>query len=190
MKELSLNILDLIENSVAAKASKVFLNIEESEKYFYLELNDDGAGMLEEEVSQVLNPFFSTKGKKVGLGLPFIKEIADMCGGKLEVNSIKGKGTNIKLQLPKGCIDLPPLGNITSTLVSIVALHPDLDLIYNHSFAGNAFTFSLNDFKVSLEDVPVNHPQVLKFLEEYLKEQLIKLSGGIPNEIFGRFKEA
>lgn len=178
MKELSLNILDLIENSISAKATKVTLIIEETDLETSIQIIDNGVGMSEDELNSALNPFFSSKGKKFGFGLPLVKDIADLCGGKFQVESCKGKGTILKLNLSKKSIDHPPLGDIVSTITTIIALHPNIDFIYKHSINENSFTFSLDDFKTILEDVPVNHPKTLKFFEDYLKHQLILISGG------------
>lgn len=177
MKELALNILDLLENSAAAKAGNISLIIEENLERVCIEINDDGCGV-GGDPNRMIDPFYSSKNKKVGLGLPFVKEIVDLCQGEIDIKSKPGSGTTVKFTLPKGCIDLPPLGDIVSTIVTFVALHPEINFYYKHSCGDNNFIFHTDEFKSMLEDVPINHPEVLKLLESYLENNLKNLYGG------------
>lgn len=177
MKELSLNILDLLENSAAARANNILLVINENINKIHVELKDDGSG-ISGNPNRLLDPFYSSKNKKIGLGLPFINEIVTLCQGNMDIQSKPDSGTKISFKLPKGCIDLPPLGNIVSTIITFITLHPEINLKYEHICEEKLFVFDSQEYKALLEDVPINHPEVLKLLESYLENNLKNLYGG------------
>jgi len=177
LKELALNILDLLENSAAARANNIMLIINENTDKIHIELKDDGSGINGNQ-NRLLDPFYSSKNKKFGLGLPFINEIVTLCQGNMDIQSKPGSGTNVSFNLPKGCIDLPPLGDIVSTIVTFITLHPEINLRYEHLIEEKYFIFDSQEFKTMLEDVPINHPEVLKLLESYLENNLKNLYGG------------
>ncbi|MBT9130740.1 MAG: Globin-coupled histidine kinase [candidate division WS2 bacterium] len=177
MKELALNILDLLENSAAAKAENIMLIIYENTDKIHIELKDDGSG-IDGNPNRLLDPFYSSKNKKIGLGLPFVKEIVTLCQGSMDIQGKPGSGTNISFNLPKGCIDLPPLGNIVSTIITFITLHPEINFKYEHVIGEKFSIFDSQEFKTMLEDVPINHPKVLKLLESYLENNLKNLYGG------------
>lgn len=129
MEDVSLHILDIVENALRAGARNVLIRLTEGRRAdrLVLEIADDGGGMSEETKRQVLDPFFTTKnGKRVGLGLPFLAQAAEEAGGKLEVESAPGKGTRVIATFGLSHIDRKPLGNIEETLHCLKATHPDV----------------------------------------------------------------
>ena len=135
MEDLSLNILDVVENSIRAKAGHVAIRLTEdrSADRLTLEIDDDGEGMDEETKAACLNPFFTTKkGKHVGLGLPFLAQSAEETGGRLSVESERGRGTRIIATYHLGHVDLRPLGDIDGTVRCLKATHPEVDLRYDY----------------------------------------------------------
>jgi len=129
MEDVSLHILDIVENALRAGARSVLVRLTEGkrEDRLILEVIDDGEGMDEETKRRALDPFFTTKGgKRVGLGLPFLAQAAEEAGGRLEVKSAPGKGTTVIATFGLSHIDRKPLGNIEETLYCLKATHPDV----------------------------------------------------------------
>ncbi|MCL4538578.1 MAG: ATP-binding protein [Bacteroidetes bacterium] len=129
MEDLSLHILDIVENSLRANAKHIEIKLIQDEKKdrLTLEIIDDGEGMSEETRKQSLNPFFTTReGKKIGLGLSFLAQSAEEAGGKLEIESMKGKGTKVTAEFTLSHIDRKPIGNIEETVRCLKATHPDV----------------------------------------------------------------
>lgn len=144
MDEIALHILDLIENSLSAGADKIEVIVNEDVKDDLLELivRDNGRGMDEEELRKIDDPFFTTKGKKTGLGIPLLKQQAQLAGGDLEVKSVKGKGTEVRVRFGYSHIDRQPLGDVEKSIAVVISTHPDVDLSYTRLFNGRSFTFS------------------------------------------------
>lgn len=129
MEDLSLHILDIVENALRAGAHSVMIRLTQSEREdrLVLEVIDDGEGMDEETRSRSLDPFFTTKaGKRIGLGLPLLAQTAEEAGGRLEVESAPGKGTRVRAMFRLSHIDRKPLGNIEETLRCLRATHPEV----------------------------------------------------------------
>ncbi len=129
MEDVSLHILDIVENALRAGAKNVIIRLAQSkrEDRLVLEVTDDGEGMNEETMSRSVDPFFTTKqGKRVGLGLPLLAQAAEEAGGKLEVRSAPGKGTKVIATFGLSHIDRKPLGNIEETLQCLKATHPEV----------------------------------------------------------------
>ena len=140
MEDISLHILDVVENSIRAGATQVTVRLTEnrSEDLLTLEIGDDGEGMDDATRRQCLDPFFTTKeGKSVGLGLPFLAQSAEETGGTLVVASMKGKGTKIVATYQLSHIDRKPLGDLDGTIRCLKETHPEINLFYefesNHS---------------------------------------------------------
>jgi signal transduction histidine kinase len=130
MEDVSLHILDIVENALRAGAKNVAIRLAvgRSKDQLVLEIADDGEGMDEETRRRALDPFFTTKqGKRVGLGLPFLAQAAEETGGKLEVESAPGKGTKVTATFGLSHIDRKPLGNIAETLHCLQATHPSVN---------------------------------------------------------------
>ena len=135
MQDLSLHILDIVENSIAASATWIKISlVEDTHKdVLLLEIQDNGKGMDAEAQAQALDPFYTTRTtRRVGLGLPLLAQAAQQCEGKLEIDSEPGRGTRIKAVFQLNHPDLKPLGDIAETLRTILVGHPDLDLQFEY----------------------------------------------------------
>jgi signal transduction histidine kinase len=135
MEDLSLHILDIVENSLRANATTVVIRLTESTKTntLVLEVIDDGEGMDEETVCRSLDPFYTSKsGKRVGLGLPFLAQSAEEAEGSLQVESAIGEGTRITAIFKLSHIDRKPLGNLEETLRTLKATHPEVRFSFEH----------------------------------------------------------
>jgi signal transduction histidine kinase len=129
MEDVSLHVLDIVENALRAGAKNVLVRLaqEKDANRLVLEVTDDGAGMNEETRRKSLDPFFTTqRGKRVGLGLPFLAQAAEEAGGKLEVRSAPGKGTTVRATFELSHIDRKPLGNLEETMRCLRATHPEV----------------------------------------------------------------
>ena len=180
MKELSLNILDIAENSVKANAALTEIEILENADILTLIIKDNGCGMSKETLLSVTDPFYTTRTtRKVGMGLPLLKLEAEMTGGNISVESKHfsefpdSHGTVVTAVFNKNHIDFTPLGDVVATLITLIQGHPDSDFNFLHKT--ESFTVQLNTTEVRevLGDVPLNSYEVIKWIEEYLKEQYI-----------------
>ena len=177
MKEISLNILDITENSVKAGASLTEIYIWESDTEMILTIKDNGHGMDEETVRSVTDPFYTTRTtRKVGLGIPLLKLACEQTGGNLSITSSKDAdkhGTTVKALYKKDHIDFTPLGDVTSSIVTLIQGHPDTDFLFCHKKEGKEVILDTRSVKEILDDVPINTYEVIKWIEENLTEQYI-----------------
>jgi C4-dicarboxylate-specific signal transduction histidine kinase len=134
MEDLSLHVLDVAENAIMADASRIeiFITDDRDEGIQSIEIIDNGTGMDEETKKKVLDPFFTTKNKKTGLGIPLFAQAAKDAGGRMEIQSASGKGTKIKATFKLDHIDKKPLGNMDETMRVLKATHPEVDFIYEY----------------------------------------------------------
>ena len=182
MKELSLHILDLAQNSIKAKATELKIKIVENlqDDYMKIIIEDNGEGVKTEFLENILDPFTTTRTtRKVGLGLPLFQAAAERCDGKLEIDSEIGKGTKVKATFKHSHIDRAPLGDIEGTIAIIIQGNPDLEVYYQHIVNNNKFDFSTVEVRKELEGVPINEPAVIKFIKEYLTENIQNLKGAV-----------
>ncbi len=173
MQELSLNVLDIAQNSVRAKASLVTILVTEKTADHFLEISiaDDGCGMTQEQVARVMDPFFTTRTtRKVGLGIPFFKLSAESTGGSFDIQSELGKGTVTTARYHTDHIDMLPIGDMNATILSLISMNPQMDFVYRRSLDNNSFTLDTRELKAVLEDVPLDSPEVIQFIKETLEE--------------------
>jgi hypothetical protein len=173
--ELALHILDIVENSVRAGATLVRILIRENraKDLFLMRNTDNGSSMTPEERQRALDPFYTTKKvRRVGLGLPMLSDAADRTGGKMTLRSKPGTGTVVEAAFGLSHIDRQPMGNIVSTLITIIVGNPGIDLLYRHEVDGRSYLLDTKEIKKELEDVPLNHPEVTGFLREHIAEGL------------------
>jgi len=172
MRELSLHILDVLENSLEAGATCVELTIEEdvTADRLTIAIRDDGRGMSEEQVKRIFDPFFTTRGTRhVGLGVPLFKAAAERCNGNLTVSSQPGKGTTLQATFQRSHIDRAPLGDIEGTLLAFI-LSGTCDMHYVHRVNGQEFEFHTADMRAKLGKIPLPHPAVRNWLQEFIAE--------------------
>lgn len=178
MKELSLNILDVAENSVKAGATLTQIIIEETAETLTLSIIDDGCGMSEEIVRSVTDPFYTTRTtRKVGLGVPLLKLACEQTGGSLNIQSKTeaefpdDHGTTVTAKFFKNHLDFTPLGDVISSVTTLIQGHPDTDFLYRHTMPDKEALLDTRELRQVLGEVPLNEYEVIKWIEEYLKEQ-------------------
>ena len=183
MRELSLNVMDVAQNSVRAEASFVTITVDESDKNdrLTISIEDNGCGMTEEQVQQVIDPFFTTRTtRKVGLGVPLFKMSAEQTGGSFSIESEPGKGTVTTASYVKSHVDMTPLGDINSTVEILIRCNPDIDFVFNHSTDIGSFTLDTRELREVLgDDVSLDTPDVLEWINAFLEEQTQIIYGGV-----------
>lgn len=175
MDEISSHIIDIVANSVTARAKNISVEIttDTAKNFLSLFIKDDGAGMDEETIKKVLDPFYTTKaGKKVGLGVPLLKGTAETTGGTFSLSSRVGKGTEIFATFNLAHPDLPPLGNIRDTILVLVVGNPDTDFHFVVKNDPKEFILDTKEMRGHLDGVPINNPDVIIFLSNYLDENM------------------
>lgn len=178
MKELSLNILDIVENSIKAKASLTEITLNETENVLTLIIKDNGCGMSEETLRGVTDPFYTTRTtRKVGLGLPLLKMAAEQTGGKITVESVHeskdavNHGTTVTAVFYTDHIDFTPLGDVVESVLTLIQGHPDTDFLFTHTKGENTVQLDTRQLREVLEGVPLNTYDVIEWIREYLHEQ-------------------
>ena len=173
MQELSMNVLDVAENSVAAGSTltEITVAIDTAAKKLVITIADNGRGMSEETLQRVTDPFYTTRTTRhVGLGLPFFKQDAEAADGSFSIRSTPGKGTVVTATFTLGHIDLAPLGDMSGTIISLIQCNPDIDFIYCVQSDGEEFRMDTRELRQILGDVPLSMPEVAVFLRDYLRE--------------------
>lgn len=181
MRELSLNVMDVAQNSVRAEATTVRITVEESDREDRLTISiaDDGCGMTDEQVQQVIDPFFTTRTtRKVGLGVPLFKLSAEQTGGSFDIRSQQGVGTTTTATYVKSHVDMTPLGDINSTVKILIQCNPDIDFVFTHSTDIGSFTLDTGELREVLEGVSLDTPDVLEWITDYLEENTQIIYGG------------
>ncbi len=182
MRELSLNILDISQNSISAKASVVEVSVEENsaDSTMTVKIIDDGCGMDAEMLARVNDPFCTTRTtRKVGMGIPLFKMAAEMTGGSFEISSVVGEGTCVTAVFKTDSIDFTPLGDIDSTVITLITMNTHIDFLYRLTVDGREFVLDTKQLKEILGGVPLNEPEVVMWMKEYLKEQTQIIRGGV-----------
>jgi hypothetical protein len=172
VEDLSLHILDIAENAVRADAQLIQILIVKDGDLLRIDIIDDGQGMDAETLAKVRDPFFTTKHKKTGLGIPLLTQAAEQTGGLLAVDSVPGRGTRVTVTFGWSHVDRPPVGSMAETLLMLIAGHPDRDYIYEEREGERSFQFDTREIKNDLEGVPVTEPTVLNAIRELLKDHI------------------
>lgn len=186
MRELSLHILDILQNSAEAGASCIELDIDEDLQADRLSVcvKDNGRGMDATLLARVTDPFFTTRTTRhVGLGLPLLRAAAERCNGNLRIESQPGVGTTVAAGFQRNHIDRAPLGNIRDTLMAFILgqnAEGAVDLRYRHRVGDGRFEFDTAELRQELDGIEFAHPRVRQWLEEFIAEGEADLYNGSP----------
>ena len=182
MRDLSLHILDLMQNSIRAQAAVVSLSVLLNEEgILSIIIEDDGTGMSEELLSRVQSPFATTRTtRKVGLGIPMMMENCRLTGGDLHLESEKGKGTTLTATLDTRSIDCLPLGDLAGTVATLVTANPDRPEFTLHCLSPRGeMQFDTREIREALQGVPFSEPEVAAWILESLQEEIEPIFGGV-----------
>jgi len=174
VQDISLHILDIAENSIRADAGSIEILVTRNSDrdVLVVEVRDDGRGMDADTLARIRDPFFTTKHKKTGLGIPFLSQSAEQAGGSIMVESEPGKGTTVRATFRWNHIDRPAVGNLVETLITLIAGHPDLDIRYREDDNGRTFCFDTREIKSQLGDVPISVPAALFAVRQLLQDEI------------------
>lgn len=183
MRELSLNVMDIAQNSISAGADGITVTVSESlpDDLLSVTVDDNGCGMTPEQVKNVIDPFYTTRTtRKVGLGIPLFKMEAEMTGGSFNITSQKGVGTRVTANFKPSSVDMVPLGDINGTVQLLISCNPTLNFRFVRRLetaAGESRELSLDtkEMREMLCDVPLDSPEVVLWIKEYLAEQTAEL---------------
>jgi signal transduction histidine kinase len=178
IEDLCFHIVDVVQNSVTAGADRVEVVIEATRRNdrIRLEICDNGRGMDAETAQLVQDPFYTTKsGKKVGLGIPLMKETALQCDGAFRLTSESGKGTRIRAEYRLSHIDTPPMGPVVDTVFQLIAATPEVNIVFAWITDAGSFRVSTREIREQIGDMSLSHPAVLSFLRDYLRENIHNL---------------
>ena len=173
-----MHIMDIFQNAISANATVISLDIVEDTpgNFLRLEFTDNGKGMTTEMANQVTDPFFTTRTtRKVGLGLPLLKQNAERTGGWFKLESQQGKGTMVRAQFMLDHLDRPVLGDVPGAIVLTATANPDIEFNYTHTKDNKKYCFSTPEVTEALGDIPVNDPIVYQYLRELIAENLNKI---------------
>lgn len=181
MPEISLNILDVAENSTRAGATLIRLTVDVKplKDCLTVTIEDDGCGMTAEQVRRVTDPFFTSRTtRKVGLGVPFFKMAAESTGGSFDIRSAPHEGTRVTAVFVMSHIDRMPMGDLNASVHALITGHPHTEFVYTYRYNGGSFTLDTRQVRGILGDIPLDAPEVSAWLMEYLTENSRQTDGG------------
>ena len=188
MRELALHLLDLAENSVAAEARTVTMAVHEDPlaDRLSLAISDDGRGMDADLVARVTDPFVtSRRERRVGLGVPLLKEAAEACAGGLRVQSALGRGTTVTADFQRSHLDRMPLGDLAGTWLTLLVGHPQVHWRFHYQVGPETFEFDDEPIKETLAGVPLSDPAVLQYLRALLAEGVAQTAAAVALPVGG-----
>ena len=175
LTEISLNVIDIASNSIRAGASliQITVRIDDQKKTLRLTIADNGSGMNHQQLSKVEDPFFTSRTtRRVGLGVPFLKQEAECTGGTFNIRSEEGKGTVVDALFHTGHIDCMPLGDINSSILMLITTSEEkkVDFVYTYEVDERSFQLDTRELREILEGVPFSEPRVSAFIRSFLDE--------------------
>lgn len=180
-------MLDIAENSISANSKNITISVIEDSIADLLQMKivDDGKGMSPEFLAQVIDPFTTTRTtRRVGLGIPLLKEAAEACNGFLTIDSLPGVGTTLMVQFQRSHIDRMPMGDLVGTILHLAIANPQIHWILVYKFNDASFTFDDEPIKRELDGIPMSEPDILHFVREMLENGIYEVNPGFtPDEI-------
>jgi len=175
MEDLSLHILDIAENGIRAGATLIEIDLAEDVKKDLLQITvkDNGAGMDPELLQKATDPFVTSRTtRRVGMGLPLLKQAAEETGGELRISSEPGKGTEVVATFKKSHIDRRPLGDMAATLAALITGNPDMDVVYHSRLREQEVEIDTRSIRRALDGaMGVNDPAVIRLIQDLFKKR-------------------
>jgi len=178
MNDLSLHIIDIIQNSLSAGALFIRLTVDEdiNEDRLTIIIEDNGKGMTQEQVAKLSDPFFTSRTtRRVGMGIPLFKQSANQGGGDLKVESTVGEGTVVTAWFQHSNIDRPPLGDVANAFLLMLSANPSHHFVLKYLYNENEYLFDSEEVKEILGDIPFNDASIIRILTDMIRENLIDL---------------
>ena len=173
MKEIALYALDIAQNSITARASRLEITLSETPDAITFTIVDNGKGMSPELLAQVSDPFTTTRTtRKMGLGIPLLRMAVEQTGGSLVIDSTEGVGTTVTARFRPGHIDCPPVGDMAGTITLLLQGAPLLELRYTHVIGDDSFQLTTEELRAQLgPDISLAEPEIILWIRDYLQEQ-------------------
>jgi hypothetical protein len=181
MRELSLHILDVVENGIAADGNCIWIEVDEARKKDQLKIviRDNGYGMPNEKRDNINDPFITSRTtRRVGLGLSLLSAATERCDGTLRVDTQPGKGTEVEATFRYNHIDRAPLGDMAATITTLIIGNPKIDFVYSHRIDGKDFSLDTREFRIEMEDLSLSDPVVIQHLTKAIRSSLKELISG------------
>jgi hypothetical protein len=181
LRELSLHVLDIAENGITAGADLIQITVREAlgEDRLTITIADNGRGMPPEKLKNPADPFITTRTtRRVGLGLSLLSAAAQRCGGALSVNSAPGRGTEVTATFVHSHIDRAPIGDMASSVTTLIMGNPGVDFVYRHEIDGRHFTLDTREVRREMPDLPLQEPAVICHLTDTIRASLKQLAAG------------
>ena len=181
MRELSLHILDIAENSITAAADciQILVNEARSGNLLTIVIEDNGRGMPAAKIENPADPFITTRTtRRVGLGLSLLEAAARRCDGKLEIDSEAGRGTRVVATFGYNHIDRAPLGDMASTITTLIMGNPRIDFVYTHIIDTNDFILDTRELRAGPADDTFADPVLIHHLSQSIRKSLNQLALG------------
>lgn len=179
--EISLHILDIVQNSIKAGADfiQIKITVHTDTKKIRVEIKDNGCGMNSEQLAACENPFFTLRSaRKVGLGIPFFKQSAECTGGAFSILSKEGQGTGIMAEYHMDHMDCIPIGDISATIYSLVIMNKTLDFLFQYQVDARQFVLDTRQMREMLGGIPFDSSEISSFLKEFLYENKKEVDNG------------
>ncbi|MBO4326401.1 MAG: sensor histidine kinase [Clostridia bacterium] len=184
MRDISLHIHDLAENSISAGATLLKISLEAAGGILTLRIDDDGKGMSPEMLSRVEDPFTTSRTeRKVGMGIPFFKLACEQTGGDFKIESELGRGTSLRGSFVIDNIDRLPLGDMGETVGMLIYECPEMHYIVTFRANGSEFVLDTDEVKEQLDGAPINDFEIVQWIKEYINEGVSNIFGGVLDEI-------
>lgn len=180
MRDISLHILDIVQNSIRAEASLIStsLSIDVNSDLLTVCIEDNGCGMSKDMLANVKSPFTTSRTtRSVGLGIPLFTVSCANTGGNLKIESSPGVGTKLTAIYKYSHIDRPPLGDIAETIYTLTLLNPQIDFVFSAK-KHDTFLYDTREIKATLDGLSITEPQVLEFIRGFLQEGIAEVFGG------------
>lgn len=175
MKELALHILDIVQNSIVANAKliEVAVDANTDADTLIISVIDNGKGIPSEMLEKITDPYTTSRTtRRVGMGIPLLKDACELTGGSLSIASEVGKGTRLQALLKFSHIDRQPLGDMAGVMMLLINANPQIDFVYSHSLNGNEYVFDTREVKEALDGIAINEPEVYRMLKEMISLNL------------------
>ena len=181
MRELSLHILDIVENGITAGGDCIWIEVDEARKKDQLKIviRDNGRGIPIEKLDRINDPFITSRTtRRVGLGLSLLSAATERCDGTLRVDTQPGKGTEVEATFRYNHIDRAPMGDIAATITTLIIGNPGIDFVYSHRIDGNDFSLDTRELRKEVVDLSLSDPVTIHHLAETIRSSLKELKSG------------
>lgn len=186
MKDLSLHLMDIVQNSISAKAREICISLTADKQLDLLTMRiaDNGEGIEESLLKDITSPFATTRTtRKVGMGISLLKASSNLAGGDLKISSKRFEGTTLEASFKISHIDRLPLGDLAETMVTLIMANADIEFVLDLSNKTDCFKFSTVEVKEQLKEVPITQFEVLNWIRDYINSGIKIIFGGVLNEI-------